>query len=116
MIGSFPVNQQLVPPGDSGQPRLFSYETILLNAKKDIFADVLFLLISGLFLPAVPANRDRQTKQKEPTICMIGSFQLISSFLSSQAASSQVLSAFVSLTTVFGMGTGVSSQLSPLNL
>lgn len=28
----------------------------------------------------------------------------------------QVLSAFVSLTTVFGMGTGVSSQLSPLNL
>ena len=43
-------------------------------------------------------------------------FKLISSFLSSQAASSQVLSAFVSLTTVFGMGTGVSSQLSPLNL
>ena len=41
---------------------------------------------------------------------------LISSFLSSRAASSQVLSAFVSLTTVFGMGTGVSSQLSPLNL
>ena len=46
---------------------------------------------------------------------MIGSFGLISSFLSSRAASSQVLSAFVSLTTVFGMGTGVSSQLSPLN-
>ncbi len=42
-------------------------------------------------------------------------FMLISSFLSSRAASSQVLSAFVSLTTVFGMGTGVSSQLSPLN-
>ena len=41
---------------------------------------------------------------------------LISSFLSSRAASSQVLSAFVSLTSVFGMGTGVSSQLSPLFL
>ena len=39
----------------------------------------------------------------------------ISSFLSSQAASGQVLSAFVSLTSVFGMGTGGSSQLSPLN-
>ena len=47
---------------------------------------------------------------------MVSAFSLISSFLSSQAASSQVLSAFVSLTTVFGMGTGVSSQLSPLNL
>ena len=46
---------------------------------------------------------------------MIDPFMLISSFLSSRAASSQVLSAFVSLTTVFGMGTGVSSQLSPLN-
>ena len=34
---------------------------------------------------------------------------LISSFLSSRAASGQVLSAFMSLTTVFGMGTGVSS-------
>ena len=33
----------------------------------------------------------------------------ISSFLSSRAASGQVLSAFMSLTTVFGMGTGVSS-------
>ena len=34
---------------------------------------------------------------------------LISSFLSSRAASGRVLSAFMSLTTVFGMGTGVSS-------
>ena len=41
---------------------------------------------------------------------------LISSFLSSRAASSQVLSTFVSLTSVFGMGTGVSSQLSSLFL
>ena len=38
---------------------------------------------------------------------------LFGSFLSSQAASSQVLSAFVSLTSVFGMGTGLSSQLLP---
>ena len=73
------------------------------------------MLISSLFLLAIPANRDFKTKQKGPTIYMIDPFMLISSFLSSRAASSQVLSAFVSLTTVFGMGTGVSSQLSPLN-
>ena len=35
------------------------------------------------------------------------------SFLSSQAASSQVLSTYGGLTTVFGMGTGGSPQLSP---
>ena len=73
------------------------------------------MLISSLFLPAIPANQECKTKQKGPTIYMIDPFMLISSFLSSRAASSQVLSAFVSLTTVFGMGTGVSSQLSPLN-
>lgn len=44
------------------------------------------------------------------------SFSFISSFLSSRDASVQVLSAFVSLTSVFGMGTGGSSQLSPLFL
>ena len=40
---------------------------------------------------------------------------LISGFLSSQGASPQVLSAFAGLTAVFGMGTGGSPQLSPLN-
>ena len=40
----------------------------------------------------------------------------ISGFLSSQGASPQVLSAFAALTAVFGMGTGGSPQLSPLNL
>ena len=74
----FHVNQQLVPPGDSSQPRMHD-------------------------------------KIKRTNHLHDWSFQLISSFLSSRAASSQVLSAFVSLTTVFGMGTGVSSQLSPLN-
>ena len=39
----------------------------------------------------------------------------ISGFLSSQGASPQVLSAFVGLTAVFGMGTGGSLQPSPLN-
>ena len=39
----------------------------------------------------------------------------ISGFLSSQGASPQVLSAFAGLTAVFGMGTGGSPQLSPLN-
>ena len=40
---------------------------------------------------------------------------VISGFLSSQGASPQVLSAFAGLTAVFGMGTGGSPQLSPLN-
>ena len=51
---------------------------------------------------------------KKDTLSSVFSF--ISSFLSSRAASGRVLSAFVSLTSVFGMGTGGSSQLSPLNL
>ena len=62
-----------------------------------------------------PMTSNVAHSKKAPVIRLV-LFQLISSFLSSRAASSQVLSAFVSLTTVFGMGTGVSSQLSPLNL
>ena len=61
-------------------------------------------------------NLKCRTQQKSTNDFSLVLFRLISSFLSSRAASSQVLSAFVSLTTVFGMGTGVSSQLSPLNL
>ena len=38
-----------------------------------------------------------------------------SSFLSSQVVSNQVLSTYECLTTVFGMGTGGSTQLSPLD-
>ena len=74
---------------------------------------------SGIQLPADSSQRPITSNvahsKKALTITVSASF-LISSFLSSRAASSQVLSAFVSLTTVFGMGTGVSSQLSPLNL
>ena len=55
------------------------------------------------------------TRKKHLHLCKCF-FISISSFLSSRAASSQVLSAFVSLTSVFGMGTGGASQLSPLNL
>ena len=69
---------------------------------------------SRRFLPKAH-NLKCRTQQKSTSHQTSASF-LISSFLSSRAASSQVLSAFVSLTTVFGMGTGVSSQLSPLNL
>ena len=46
------------------------------------------------------------TKKANHTVSL---FSLISDFLSSQAVSSQVLSAFMSLTTVFEMGTGGSS-------
>ena len=69
--------------------------------------------------PPNPSQRpitSNVTHSKKALVTRLVLFQLISSFLSSRAASSQVLSAFVSLTTVFGMGTGVSSQLSPLNL
>ena len=69
--------------------------------------------------PLNPSQRpmtSNDTHSKKALTITVSAFQLISSFLSSRAASSQVLSAFVSLTTVFGMGTGVSSQLSPLNL
>ena len=44
------------------------------------------------------------TCKKDSHLCK--SFSFISSFLSSRAASGQVLSAFVSLTSVFGMDTG----------
>ena len=74
---------------------------------------------SGIPVSAVSSTKAHnlkcRTQQKSTSHQTSASF-LISSFLSSRAASSQVLSAFVSLTTVFGMGTGVSSQLSPLNL
>ena len=39
-----------------------------------------------------------------------------SNFLISQAVSNQVPSAFVGLTTVFGMGTGGAPQLSSLDI
>ena len=58
----------------------------------------------------------RLAKRKRPTFRQTFFFLSISGFLSSQAVSSQVLSAFMSLTTVFEMGTGGSSQPSPLNL
>ena len=50
-----------------------------------------------------PDRKPRHMK-KAPTFVSVFSF--ISSFLSSRAASGQVLSAFVSLTSVFGMDTG----------
>ena len=46
-------------------------------------------------------------RKKELTHCA-SSFFLTGSYLSSQAASSQVLSTYKGLTTVFGMGTGGS--------
>ena len=68
------------------------------------------LFISGLFLPPFPAAGTFPSLANEkghPFLNVL--FLFISSFLSSRAASGRVLSAFMSLTTVFGMGTGVSS-------
>ena len=53
----------------------------------------------------------RSAVQKIPTPFGVGIF-LTGSYLSSQAASSQVLSTYKGLTTVFGMGTGGSSPSS----
>ena len=59
--------------------------------------------------PARPAAGHKMAagRKKELTHC-VSSFFLTGSYLSSQAASSQVLSTYKGLTTVFGMGTGGS--------
>ena len=54
------------------------------------------------------------TIQKSP-LCVEWALTVIGDSLSSQAVSSQVLSAYVSLTAVFGMGTGGTSQPSSPN-
>ena len=48
----------------------------------------------------------RKLRHMKKTPTFVSVFSFISSFLSSRAASGQVLSAFVSLTSVFGMDTG----------
>ena len=58
-----------------------------------------------LRLSRVPRSDRKFPMQKSTQISLSASF-FISSFLSSRAASGQVLSAFVSLTSVFGMDTG----------
>ena len=56
----------------------------------------------------------RQNKGKAARPVWTGCFAYVSTYLSSRAASSQVLSAWMSLTSVFGMGTGVPSSPSAL--
>ena len=43
---------------------------------------------------------------KKKALIYMSAFHLTSNYLSSQAVSDQVLSAYMGLTTVFGMGTG----------
>ena len=50
-----------------------------------------------------------KNKQKEPSHNEMTLYIITGNFLSSQAVSSQVLSAYMCLTTVFGMGTGGST-------
>ena len=61
--------------------------------------------LRGLRKTGVVAGKRKSTRLRE---C----FFLTGNYLSSQAASSQVLSAYVGLTAVFGMGTGGTPQLS----
>ena len=58
-------------------------------------------------LDAAAGHKIDAGRKKELTHC-VSSFFLTGSYLSSQAASSQVLSTYKGLTTVFGMGTGGS--------
>ena len=62
-------------------------------------------------LEKMPTQRLNKKKSTRFHGCF--SFCLTGNYLSSQAASSQVLSTYGGLTTVFGMGTGGSPQLSP---
>ena len=63
----------------------------------------------------VPANRQAACTQRNGTCKCMSRFLVISGFLCSRGVSAQVLSAYAGLTAVFGMGTGGSLQLSPLN-
>ena len=79
------------------------------RCSESVVASLLHLLLPCFYCPAhqVPwEDRKPYNKKRHTLRC---AFNLISSFLSSQAVSSQVLSAFMSLTTVFEMGTGGSS-------
>ena len=68
----------------------------------------------GIIISGGPPFGTAPTNSKK-ALEFSSAFFLISGFLSSQGASPQVLSAFAGLTAVFGMGTGGSPQLSPLN-
>ena len=69
----------------------------------------------SLLIPGLALGRWEVVVYKKRAVPMHCSLFVISGFLSSQGASPQVLSAFAGLTAVFGMGTGGSPQLSPLN-
>ena len=59
---------------------------------------------------AIPNSIKGKGKEQSERLC---SLVVTGSYLLSRAVASQVPSAFESLTSVFGMGTGGSSQLSP---
>ena len=78
----------------------------------------------SLLIPGQALGRWEVVVYKKRAVHLHCSLFVISGFLSfqgaspqvlSQGASPQVLSAFAGLTAVFGMGTGGSPQLSPLN-
>ena len=75
-----------------------------------VYASLRSFKPGSLLKPASLLNTKKEALHIEVLLCWI------SGFLSSQGASPQVLSAFAALTAVFGMGTGGSPQLSPLNL
>ena len=59
-----------------------------------------------------PIKKSKNKSYKKPPHMLYGGFAVTGNNLSSQSASSPVLSTRESLTAVFGMGTGGSSQPS----
>ena len=96
----------------------FNVQHILQGFVEPDAMDVCVAALLYALLPQVSQVpwSDRKSHMQKKRHTLRCAFSLISDFLSSQAVSSQVLSAFMSLTTVFEMGTGGPSQLSPLNL
>ena len=67
---------------------------------------------SKTHMPYLPGPRGPSQKKKKAPNLSVKCFSCVGAYLSSRAATSQVLSAQVSLTAVFGMGTGVPSPPS----
>ena len=77
-----------------------SHSTVLAMKPK-MFSAGLDWMMSDRQLPPTDKNKQKEPSHNEMTLYII-----TGNFLSSQAVSSQVLSAYMCLTTVFGMGTG----------
>ena len=75
----------------------------------DVYGFIIVYLYYILFTMQI--SREKQNKKEKTAVITAVLYACVGIALSSRAASSQVLSALMSLTTVFGMGTGGPSSL-----